>query len=74
MQNLENVYSVLITDDNWDVKDNLIESFLSKEMIPICSIVKGEEFEKVKKQLKDSDNDILLSIIHLIKYEQNFEA
>ena len=74
MQNLENVYSVLITNDNWDIKDNLIESFLSKEMIPVCSIVEGEEFEKIKKQLKDSDNDILLSIVHLIKYEKNFEA
>lgn len=74
MQNLENVYSILITDDNWDLKDDLMESFLSKEMIPICSIIKGEEFESIKKQLKDSDDDILLSIVHLIKYEKNFEA
>tara|TARA_Y100001947_G_C10207131_1_gene247515 strand:+ start:455 stop:679 length:225 start_codon:yes stop_codon:yes gene_type:complete len=74
MQNLENVYSVLITNDNWDLKDDLMESFLSKEMIPVSSIIEGKEFESVKKQLKDSDNDILLSIIHLIKYEKNFEA
>ena len=74
MQNLENVYSVLITDNNWDIKDDLLESFLSKEMIPVCSMIKGKEFELVKKQLKDSDNDILLSIVHLIKYNKNFEA
>jgi hypothetical protein len=43
-------------------------------MIPICSIQKGDEFDSVANQLKDSDNDILLSIVHLIKYEKNFEA
>ena len=68
------VFSVLITEQNFDLSDDLMESFLNKEMIPICSIQKGDEFDSVANQLKDSDDDTLLSIVHLIKYEKNFEA
>ena len=68
------VFSVLITEQNFDLSDNILESFLSKEMIPICSIQKGEEFDSVANQLKDSEDDILLSIVHLIKYDKNFKA
>ena len=51
-----------------------MKSFLDKEMIPICSVVDGEDFEEVKKQLRDDDNDVLLIIVHLIKYKENFES
>ena len=74
MQNLENIYSILITNQNWEFRNDLMKSFLEKEMIPICSVVDGEDFEQVRKQLKDDDDDILLIIVHLIKYEKNFEA
>ena len=68
------VFSVLITEQNFDLSDNILESFLNKEMIPICSIQKGEEFDSISQQVKDSDDDILLSIVHLIKYTENFKA
>jgi hypothetical protein len=68
------VFSVLITEQNIDSSTDLMEAFLNKEMIPICSIQKGEEFESVSKELEEDSNDILLSIVHLIKYDKNFEA
>ena len=74
MKNLENIYSVLITNQNWAFRNDLMKSFLDKEMIPICSVVDGEDFEEVKKQLRDDDNDVLLIIVHLIKYKENFES
>jgi hypothetical protein len=68
------IYSVLITEDNWDFKDNLMDSFLEKKMIPVCSVSKGEDFEKVKEELKNSDGDTLLLIVHILKYIEKFEA
>ena len=60
------VFSVLITEQNFDLSDNLMESFLNKEMIPICSIQNGDEFDSDSKQLKDRDDDILLSLVHRV--------